>query len=117
MTIPGTLFVAYIILGIALIGREIESQFGNDVNDLPLDSPRQDICSDIDVITSRRAPRSDEWVTRAENAVLSPLGHHGYRAWDAKNVKQIREALRERPELAVRKEGEAAKLPVVSGEV
>lgn len=43
VTIPGTLFAAYIILGIALIGREIENPFGNDVNDLPLDSFCQDI--------------------------------------------------------------------------
>lgn len=112
MTIPGTLFAAYITLGIALIGREIENPFGNDVNDLPLDSFCQDIRQDIDVITSRRAPRSDEWVTRAENAV-----HHGYRAWDVKSVEQIRGALRERPELAARKRGEVTKLPVVSGEV
>lgn len=65
---------------------------------------------------SRRAPRSDEWVTRAENAVLFPPSHHGHRAWDVKSVEQIREALRERPELAVRKE-EVEKLPVVGGEV
>ena len=117
VTIPGTLFAAYIILGIALIGREIENPFGNDVNDLPLDSFCQDIRQDVDVITSRHAPRSGEWVTRAENAVLFPLSNHGYRAWDVKSVEQIREALRGRPELAVRKKGEVAKLPVVSGEV
>ena len=40
VTISGTLFAAYIILGIALIGREIENPFGNDVNDLPLGSFR-----------------------------------------------------------------------------
>jgi hypothetical protein len=49
--------------------------------------------------------------------VLFPLSHHGYRAWDVKSVEQIREALRERPELAVRKKGEVSGLPVVSGEV
>ena len=72
MTIPGTLFATYIILGIALIGREIENPFGDDVNDLPLDSFCQDICRDIDVITSKRAPRSDEWVTRPRECGVVP---------------------------------------------
>ena len=36
-TIPGTIVGAYIILGIAAIGREIENPFGHDVNDLPLE--------------------------------------------------------------------------------
>lgn len=40
MAISGTLFAAYIILGIALIGRGIENPFGNDVNDVPLGSFR-----------------------------------------------------------------------------
>jgi ion channel-forming bestrophin family protein len=38
VTIPATTFSAYVILGIALIGREIEDPFGDGVNDLPLDS-------------------------------------------------------------------------------
>jgi hypothetical protein len=54
---------------------------------------------------------------RVENAVLFPLSNHGCRVWDVKSVEQIREALRGRPELAVWKKGEVAKLPVVSGEV
>lgn len=57
------------------------------------------------MITSRRAPCSDEWVTRAGNEVLFPLSHHGHRAWDVRSVEQIWEALRERPELAARKKG------------
>jgi len=73
--ILGTLFAAYTILGIALIGRETESPFGNGVNDLPLGSFCEDIRQDIDVITSRRAPRSDEWVTRPQECGAVPA--HG----------------------------------------
>lgn len=84
---------------------------------MPLDSFCQEIRQDIDVITSRRAPRSDEWVTRAENVMLFPLSYHGYRVWDVRSVEHIREVLGERPELAVRKKEVVAKLPIVSGEV
>ena len=37
-TIPGTLFVAYALLGIEEIGVEIEDPFGTDDNDLPLEA-------------------------------------------------------------------------------
>ena len=37
VAIPGTVVAAYIILGLAAIGREIEDPFGSDVNDLDLD--------------------------------------------------------------------------------
>jgi putative membrane protein len=44
VTIPGTLFVAYILFGIEEIGVEIGDPFGVDTNDLPLDR----ICATID---------------------------------------------------------------------
>lgn len=37
IAIPGTLVAAYIILGLAAIGAEIENPFGTDCNDLDLD--------------------------------------------------------------------------------
>lgn len=43
-TIPATLLVAYVLLGIEEIGVEIESPFGDAPNDLPLDR----ICSSIE---------------------------------------------------------------------
>ena len=70
---------------------------------LLLDSLCRGVHQDIDVITSRHAPCSDGWVTRAENVVLFPASHHGYRVWDVESVEPIREVLRERPELAARK--------------
>ena len=52
ITIPASVFAAYIILGIALIGREIENPFGTDVNDLPLDAFCLQIRKDVDIIMS-----------------------------------------------------------------
>ena len=53
ITIPGSMVAAYIILGIAAIGREIENPFGLDANDLPLDAFCLQIAREIDVIRSR----------------------------------------------------------------
>lgn len=44
MTIPATLVVAYVMFGIEEIGVEIEDPFGEDTNDLPLDT----ICQTIE---------------------------------------------------------------------
>ena len=57
VTIPGCIFGAYIILGIAAIGREIENPFGHDVNDLPLEDYCNEVANDIDIITSSPPPR------------------------------------------------------------
>lgn len=107
VTIPASMFAAYIILGIALIGREIENPFGSDVNDLPLDSFCDQIRKDIDTITSRPPPKTEDFVTDAENCLFYPLSHHGYGLWGEKSVEEIREALRAKPDLAFRHEEHA----------
>lgn len=85
---------AYIILGIALIGREIENPFGNDVNDLPLDSYCQQIASELDIITSTPMPKTEDFVTRHDNNVLFPLSMSGYSTWKDRSVEDIRAALK-----------------------
>lgn len=99
VTIPASIFAAYIILGIALIGREIENPFGDDVNDLPLDAFCEEIRKDIDIIMSRVAPSSDEFVAHEDNLPLYPLSHLGGRAWADKSVDEILDALAAKPGL------------------
>jgi predicted membrane chloride channel (bestrophin family) len=70
ITIPACIVAAYIILGIAFIGREIEDPFGHDVNDLPLDVFCQQIRQDIDIIMSRAAPLANDFMGRKENIPL-----------------------------------------------
>ncbi|KAF2006370.1 UPF0187-domain-containing protein [Amniculicola lignicola CBS 123094] len=106
VTIPASMFAAYIILGIALIGREIENPFGDDVNDLPLDAFCAQIRKDIDTICARPPPQTSDFVTNAENCLMYPLSHHGYGLWGQKSVEEIREALRAKPDMAFRKEEE-----------
>ncbi|KAF1968873.1 membrane protein [Bimuria novae-zelandiae CBS 107.79] len=97
ITIPASIFAAYIILGIALIGREIENPFGDDVNDLPLDAFCGQIRQDIDLIMSKPAPAPDAFLTSDDNEVLYPLSHLGGKAWADKSVEEIRAALGQKP--------------------
>lgn len=94
MTIFGTMLAAYIILGLAAIGYEIENPFGSDVNDLPLDAFCRELASDIDTITSMPVPTTKDFVTTARNKVLYPLSMSDYEAWNCRSVHDIRSALR-----------------------
>lgn len=99
VTIPASVFAAYIILGIALIGREIENPFGDDVNDLPLDAFCEQIRKDVDIIMSQPAPKWEDVVKREENELLYPLSHLSSAGWADKSVDEIREALAAKPGL------------------
>ncbi|RFU26544.1 hypothetical protein B7463_g9805, partial [Scytalidium lignicola] len=93
VTIPGTIAAAYIILGLAAIGNELENPFGNDVNDLPLDQYCEELAKEINTLTSVPAPRFGD-VLRKDNKVLWPLSDHGYESWTDRSEDDIRSALR-----------------------
>ncbi|RAR10490.1 UPF0187-like protein [Stemphylium lycopersici] len=93
VTIPACVVAAYIILGIAFIGREIEDPFGYDVNDLPLDAFCHQIRQDMDIIMSRAAPLVSEFMEREENMPLYPLSYLSWRAWADKSPEEIHMAL------------------------
>ncbi|KIW84385.1 hypothetical protein Z517_03635 [Fonsecaea pedrosoi CBS 271.37] len=94
VTIFGVVLAAYIILGLAAIGYEIENPFGVDVNDLPLDDYCRELASDIDVLTSMPAPNTEGFITAANNKVLFPLSMSDYELWNDRSVAEIRSALR-----------------------
>ncbi|KAE8329871.1 Bestrophin, RFP-TM, chloride channel-domain-containing protein [Aspergillus sergii] len=94
VTIPGSIIAAYIILGLATIGSEIENPFGHDVNDLPLDTYCRQIALELDIITATPAPRVDDFIIRDDNLVLYPLSTDGYNDWKDRSVEEIRAALR-----------------------
>jgi hypothetical protein len=85
---------AYIILGLATIGSEIENPFGQDVNDLPLDTYCRQIAVELDIITAMPPPKVDDFTGRDENLVLFPLSASGYPDWKDRSVQDIRAALR-----------------------
>lgn len=94
LTIPGTLFAAYIVLSFERVGREIEDPFGTDVNDLPLDEYCRELSADFDVLTRAPAPQAKDWVTAPANRVLYPLSMASFESWENRSLGEIREALR-----------------------
>ncbi|KAF2763178.1 UPF0187-domain-containing protein [Pseudovirgaria hyperparasitica] len=93
VTIPGCIFSAYIILGLAMIGREIENPFGSDVNDLPLDDFCNEIAEDIDIITAAPPPKPVDFIGAIDNLILWPLSDKGSSTWSTRSKEEIREAL------------------------
>ncbi|CAI7587622.1 unnamed protein product [Penicillium palitans] len=94
ITIPASIVAAYIILGLATIGSEIENPFGQDVNDLPLDTYCRQIAVEMDIMTATPRPNVDDFMSRADNLVLFPLSQLGYPDWKERSVEDIRGALR-----------------------
>ncbi|EAW12575.1 UPF0187 domain membrane protein [Aspergillus clavatus NRRL 1] len=96
VTIPGSIVAAYIILGLATIGSEIENPFGQDVNDLPLDTYCRQLAVELDFISATPPPKVGEFTVRDENLVLFPLSKKGYVDWKTRSVEDIRAALRQK---------------------
>ena len=97
ITIPGTMAAAYIIIGLAAIGNELENPFGNDVNDLPLDQYCAELAKELDVMSSVKALRFSDFLKGEEarnNEVLWPLSNSGYGEWRERSESDIRSALR-----------------------
>jgi len=105
ITIPGCIFAAYIIIGLAAIGREIENPFGNDVNDLPLEAFCEELEMDIDTITSQPAHTASEFFAREGNMPIWPLSQKSYNDWMSRGKTDIRDALmtKTKADMAVRK--------------
>ncbi|KAH7382448.1 Bestrophin, RFP-TM, chloride channel-domain-containing protein [Phaeosphaeria sp. MPI-PUGE-AT-0046c] len=105
ITIPGCIFAAYIIIGLAAIGREIENPFGHDVNDLPLEAYCEELELDIDTITSQPAPTTRDFMRRSQNMPIWPLSQKNYESWAGRSKQDIRDALmtKTKADMAVRK--------------
>ncbi|KAL8815082.1 MAG: hypothetical protein Q9223_005746 [Gallowayella weberi] len=93
ITIPGTIVGAYIILGIAAIGREIENPFGRDENDLPLDKFCEALEDELNVIAARKPPRMEDFIASEDNAIIFDSN---YSSLSMKSTEDIRAGLRAR---------------------
>ncbi|EOO04041.1 putative upf0187 domain membrane protein [Phaeoacremonium minimum UCRPA7] len=114
VTIPATIAAAYIILGILFIGREIENPFGQDVNDLPLESYCAQIAAEMDVIASKPKPRNREWIETIDNKVLWPLSSSGWNVWMHRGESKLREALKAKSEIGFEERKEMAEVTTAS---
>ena len=84
IAIPGTLgalpsvklltnvAAAYIILGLAAIGREIEDPFGTDVNDLDMEGYIRSLAIELDILTSLSPPKANDFIATDDNFPLGP---------------------------------------------
>ena len=93
ITIPGTIVGAYIILGIAAIGREIENPFGQDENDLPLDKFCEALEDELNVVASKKPPTIEDFVASEDNSILF---NSTYSSLATQSTEDIREGLRAR---------------------
>lgn len=94
ITVPATMVAAYIILGLAMIGREIENPFGNDVNDLPLEAFCSEIAADLDVLTSVPMDEYKKFTSSSENRPLFPLSYSTVAELESQSIEDIRNALK-----------------------
>ncbi|KAF1998434.1 hypothetical protein P154DRAFT_524127 [Amniculicola lignicola CBS 123094] len=91
--IPVCGFSAYIILGIAAIGNEIENPFGSEVNDLPMELFCAEIASDITIIASRPTAKPRDYFKHPDNKPLYPISSADFEFWASKDVAEIRDGL------------------------
>jgi putative membrane protein len=92
---------AYIILGFAYIGQEIENPFGHDVNDLPLDKFCNQIAADVHIIAASGPRKAETFIKNKHNRIMHPLSHSSYESWKETSVEDIKETLKRRALLAM----------------
>lgn len=97
VTIPATICASYIILGLLMIGKELESPFGFDVNDLPLDSYCEEIANDMDIIASFERRNNDDFLMNTSNTPLYPTSTAPTEVWMQRSEDRLRESIKKRP--------------------
>ncbi|KND86770.1 hypothetical protein TOPH_08612 [Tolypocladium ophioglossoides CBS 100239] len=97
VAIPATIAASYIILGLLFIGREIENPFGQDVNDLPLDSYCEQIAADLDIIASYDKRDPEGFLMNSNNMPLYPISTAPVGAWMQQSEDKLRDAIKQKP--------------------
>lgn len=97
LTIPATVAASYIILGLLLIGREIENPFGQDVNDLPLELYCEQIAAEMDIIASFEKRGTQSFMAGDRNMPLYPVSSAPASIWMQRSEKKLRQAIKNKP--------------------
>ncbi|CAM1505159.1 Fc.00g107960.m01.CDS01 [Cosmosporella sp. VM-42] len=97
VAIPATIAAAYIILGLLLIGREIENPFGQDVNDLPLEIFCDQITTDLDIIASYDKREPDAFIMGNKNMPLYPVSTASSDVWMKRSDEKLRSTIMNKP--------------------
>lgn len=98
IAIPASVAAGYIILGLLLIGGEIENPFGTDVNDLPLELYCEQIAHDMDVIASYDKRQPQGFMQRDSNMPLYPASTAPMSVWMGRSEDKIRDAIQRKPQ-------------------
>ncbi|KAJ7181151.1 Bestrophin, RFP-TM, chloride channel-domain-containing protein [Mycena filopes] len=72
LTIPGTAFASFLLLGFLEIGQEIENPFNYDLNDLDLDAFCLGVQRELHEITAHTTPDPTQFIFTAWNQPLAP---------------------------------------------
>jgi predicted membrane chloride channel (bestrophin family) len=98
LTIPAAVFAAYVILGFASIGSEIENPFGDGVNDLPLSDFCKQIRMDVDIILSQSPTHSTQNIGGLGKSFSHSVTNPAYHSMLTMTAKDIRTAFRAKVE-------------------
>ena len=82
------------VVGLNIIGQEIENPFGHDVNDLPLETLCAEIGADLDVIMATAPSEYGKFTTDSKNLPLYPLDRANVDDWSQRSEDDIRHALK-----------------------
>ena len=97
VTIPASIVASYVLLGLHLIGREIENPFGSDVNDLPLDIFCEQITHDMDIIASYDKTATPDFINSSSNLPLYPVSSASFPVWMQRSEQHLKEAIKNKP--------------------
>ena len=97
IAIPASIGASFIILGLLFIGREIENPFGQDVNDLPLDSYCEQIAADMDIIAAYDKQDPEAFLFRPANMPLYPISTAPVGVWMHRSEERLRETIKSKP--------------------
>jgi ion channel-forming bestrophin family protein len=65
-------------LGIALIGRELENPFGDDITDIDMDKLLRRLHMEINILTSQPPPKAEDFIASDSNYPLGPKSDSPY---------------------------------------
>ncbi|KAJ3504291.1 hypothetical protein NLJ89_g8011 [Agrocybe chaxingu] len=81
VTIPGTAFASFLLLGFLEIGQEIENPFNYDLNDLDLDHFCLTVQRELHLITAHPCPNPSDFLFSTLNQPFAPS--------DRRNAKEL----------------------------
>jgi hypothetical protein len=67
-------------LGVALIGKELENPFGDDVTDIDMDGFIDQLKVELNILTSIPPPKAEDFIANDENYPLGPASMLPYSA-------------------------------------